>query len=115
MKKIILLVLSAFLTGMNISFASDPLKDLSGIYGVSSDDPSNIRLQLNDDHTFSYTDYSDPGHKINVSGNWEMKKDKIFLKSSGTENDFHNKWKLTDDGMKIKSRKGLAFYSLCKL
>lgn len=96
------------------SFADKNTNEFLGTYGVSSSDPSEIKLTLNSDHTFYYQDFSVPGKKIVVVGNWTQKGKRIVLKDNTSKNKFHNVWTFAENGQVAKSRKGLNFYRLCK-
>lgn len=87
--------------------------NVAGTYGVSIDDPSNIRLVIHPDNTFTYTDHSNSKKMIDVSGTWLLKGKKLVLKSSANTK-FHNRWKIIG-GKVAKSRRGLCFYRICKL
>ena len=89
--------------------------DFIGTYGVYENDPSNIKLTIDENHTYSYQDFSDPKNKINITGNWELKGNTVELKTNNIQYTFHNKWKFSKNGQIAKSRKGLTYYTLCKL
>jgi len=101
------------LISQSFTFESNNL--IFGSYGVTNNDPSKIELVINEDHTFTFKDYSNPNKRINASGTWEMKKDFVILKSSNSKYSYHTKWKVYDNGSRAKSRNGLAFYTLCKI
>ena len=112
MKKLALL---SFLVLFSFAaFAGNPSdkKDWIGTYGVSQNDPAQIELQLLEDGTFSYQDFSDTQNKLKISGNWHVEKGHLILEDEGAASTFHSKWKL--DGNAIKSRKGMTFYRLCR-
>ena len=97
-----------------LSFTKAPGDHLTGTYGVSKNDPSCIALSLKEDHTFTYRDLSEPVKPIHVSGNWEVKGKYVVLKNTGPACSFHHKWKISEDGVVAKSRKGMTFYTLNK-
>jgi len=101
-----IIICSAFINTKNIG--------VSGTYGVSEKDPSQIELELNKDYSFTYQDFSIPSQKIKVQGTYEVKKSKILLMAKDQQIEFHNKWKISGDGITVKSRKGLTFYTLQK-
>lgn len=96
------------------SFTKPDETGLTGTYGVSENDPAQIELILNKDHTFTYQDLSNPDKNINVSGNWSFKNNQIILKDDRSELSFNDKWKIINDGTIAKSRKGMTFYTLRK-
>lgn len=85
-----------------------------GIYGVSTENPSQIELHINKDGSFYYQDLSLAKETIQVKGTWEIKGQKLNLISAADNSTFHNKWKLNKEGQVIKSRKGMTFYTLQK-
>lgn len=85
-------------------------------FGVSPTDPSNIKLVLHADQTFTYQDFSHPTQKVKVSGTYSMRGAQLKLKASSEEKyAFHDRWKMVKKGTSIKSRKGLTFYRLDRL
>ena len=113
MKHILVLFFSitllTFTSTSHASVSADaPSKLVKGTYGSSM-----VNLTINEDHTFSYSDLSDKSNQLNVTGPWKLKNGKIVLTSS-SDVKFHSKWKVQSDSQSIKSRKGLAFYRLCK-
>lgn len=98
-----------------ISFNDVTSNNFIGTYGVSGSDPSDIKLTINADHTYTYQDFSDSKNTISVSGNWTIKGNKVLLENNDTGKKFHTVWTFTDNGHVAKSRKGLLFYRLCKL
>jgi hypothetical protein len=115
MKKILktLAVIMVFFLANAFTIADQP--NFIGTYGVSEGDPSQIKLTLLKDKTFSYQDFSNPKQKIQVNGNWELKGKTVVLTNYESETAIHNRWKFTQDGQIAKSRKALCFYSLCKI
>jgi hypothetical protein len=105
---IVILLLTLF------SFTRITELDFVGTYGASENDPARIELRLNKDKTFTYKDLSNPDKQIDVKGNWEAKNNEILLKNYDLEFSFHTKWKISEDGMIAKSRKGMTFYTLGK-
>jgi hypothetical protein len=97
------------------SFTDKKASDFIGTYGVSSSDPSQIKLTINADHTFYYQDFSVSDNKIVVKGNWTQKGGKVVLRDSDSKMKFHNVWNFVENGQVAKSRKGITFYRLCKI
>jgi len=90
-------------------------EEFIGVYGVCEQDPSAIQLTLNADQTFTYRDHSNPNNRIDVQGNWEIKKDHVVLTNYTSDYSFHTKWKIDQNGKVAKSRKGMTWYTLGKL
>lgn len=111
------LIQTSFIIGIMLALSSFTRTyefSLIGTYGFSEDNPAKIELVLNENKTFTYQDYSNPAKHIDVNGNWEVKNKKILLKSDDSESSFHSKWKIAKNGMVLKSRKGITFYTLAK-
>ena len=114
MKKLHFTSLSALLFIITLAFKGPEVAKISGTYGVSEDNPAQIKLILNEDYTYTYQDYSRPANKIELSGKWELKKDRTVFLISDKEKSFHQKWKISEDGQTAKSRNRLSFYTLRK-
>jgi len=114
MKKIIQSSLVLGILFMLSSFSHISEGDVIGTYGVSKSDPSGIELIINENNRFAYKDFSNPSKQIAVTGTWEFKNGHILLTTDNSEIDFHNKWKIVQDGTVAKSRKGVSFYTLIK-
>jgi hypothetical protein len=114
MKKLINTPFSVILLLTLFSFTQITELDFVGTYGVSENDPARIELRLNKDKTFTYKDLSNSDKQIDVKGNWEAKNNEILLKNYDSEFSFHTKWKISEEGMVAKSRKGMTFYTLVK-
>lgn len=95
------------------SFTKKNADQFIGTYGVSSTDPSQIKLIINSNHTFYYQDFSNSDKKIVSKGNWTLRRNKGVLKDKNIK--FHNVWIFNKTGVVAKSRKGLTFYRLCKI
>lgn len=96
-------------------FSFAPADGFIGTYGVGPNNPSKIELTINEDHSFSYQDYSNPSKEIDVSGTWEIQSGKIVLMNYYSLFSIHDKWKIEEHGMIAKSRKGMTFYTLHKM
>jgi hypothetical protein len=112
MKTITYLIIP-LLSGVLISFTNPVNSGLDVTFGVTSSDPSRIELSLNEDFSYTYHDFSNPRNQVSVSGTYERDGNTIYLLSE--ENDFHQKWKIKEDGAVATSRLGLCFYRLRKL
>ncbi len=98
---------------LGVCFAFTTTNDgLNATYGVSSNDPSAIELDLNSDFTFTYQDHSLKDDKVDVQGTYTLENNRVQLVSDQGRTDFHNNWKIVEDGQAAKSRKGLSFYTL---
>ena len=95
-----------------MSFVNISTESIAGTYGVCGTNQSTVELKLNADNTFHYIDNSNLKKKINVTGKWSMKKNRIALHGDNAEINFHNNWKIDNQGIAAMSRKGLAFYRL---
>lgn len=107
--------ISASVALIATSFAASAKYDFVGTYGVSKEDMSRVALTINDDHTFSFRDLSNPDRKIDVKGNWELKGHKVVFSNYTSPYGFHTKWKFKDDGKVARSRRGLNYYRICRL
>ncbi len=108
------LLLITFLLSTSFAFTDNADNKIIGTYGVSENDPSQIELIINDDYSFTYQDFSNSKQKIQVYGTWKLKNNAIILHSNQADAQFHNKWRISEDGHIAKSRKGLTFYKLCR-
>lgn len=98
-----------------MSFTDKVENNFIGTYGVSDADPAQIKLTINADHTFTYTDFSVADHKIEASGKWTRKGNRVILTDNNPDKAFHDTWTFDQDGQVAKSRKGLCFYRLCRV
>ena len=114
MKKLITPALALLLICSTFGFKATNLTELIGTYGVSDSDPSQIELVLNEDHSYTYQDFSNPSKKIQVSGEWELKNKNTLNLKSDSDLSFHKKWKIVDEGQTAKSRNGISFYTIRK-
>lgn len=115
MKKTIKLLTTAIICLLITSFTTTKTMPYFGTYGVSSSDPSHIKLVINADHSYSYQDFSASEDRIVVSGNWTQKGEKIVLDANKVVGKFHHVWTFEKNGQVAKSRKGLSFYRLSKI
>jgi hypothetical protein len=117
MKKIALLsiVIIAFASS---SFKTKPDRTLkTGTYGVcdcekNSGAPVSIELIMKDDHTFHYID-NVSGKKIDVTGNYTIKGNTIYLKDYTSTSAIHSRWTIDANEKCLKSRKNLEWIRLC--
>ncbi len=106
------LLLSLF--GLLTAF-SPSKKGIDVTYGVCNSENSTVKLELNDDYTFEYIDRSNPNNPIEVEGTYELKNNRVKLRSNDSGSNFHSNWKIVNEGQNAKARKGLSFYRLGKL
>lgn len=97
------------------SFTGKPADQFVGTYGVSSSDPSQIKLILHSDQTFYYQDFSISDRKIIARGSWTSEGKKVVLKDIDSDQQFHDVWTFENNGQVAKSRRGLTFYRLAKM
>lgn len=100
---------------LGYSFTPKETVNFIGTYGVSEQDPSQIRLTLKADNTFTYQDFSATDKKIAVNGTWQLKGNRVKLNSNTNDIRFHDTWTFVNYGNVTKSHKGLLFYRLCKI
>ncbi|MGL4597342.1 MAG: hypothetical protein ACRCYO_07440 [Bacteroidia bacterium] len=115
-------ILTLFIALAFMSFTSRKPSEKSafttGTFSTCSCDSSSINsltfgLTLNDDNTFHYFNYSNPSNKIDVKGNWFLKKNTVLLKDYPTNASLENKWVIDKSGKCLKSKTGLSFTRLC--
>ncbi|MCC7298661.1 MAG: hypothetical protein IT244_10045 [Bacteroidia bacterium] len=94
------------------AFSKHTANNFIGTFSSSASDPAQIKLTLNADFSYQYQDYSDTKNKINSSGTYALKGNKVVLENLGSA--FHTVWTFDKNGTAAKSRKGLSFYRLCK-
>ena len=111
MKKFIHLLSSALCLMAVMSFIPEA-RNVMGTYTVGVMDPSQIKLDLKYDHTFTYQDFSNPNNKIEVTGRWEEQGEFVILKDYVSSVNFHDKWKITADGKFAKAKQGITFFTL---
>jgi hypothetical protein len=112
----LLLLAFTFPSSHSISVA----QNVAGKYGVCVVDkeeahPISLELTLNTDNTFSYVDNTDPDNKIRLSGKWSMHDGDVILSDYPAVAKIMRIWKPEKDGSALKSRKGTAFYRLCRM
>lgn len=69
-------------------------------------------LQLNENHTFIYTDLTNPSKPINAEGTWSMEADELILKPN-SKTKLNKHYKIIRDGKCVQTRKHFVFYTLC--
>jgi hypothetical protein len=96
------------------SFKTTEEAHFIGTYTVAANDPSQIQLRIEADHTYYFQDFSVADAKIVAKGNWRVKGNKVVLTKSDARQQFHTVWSFDEAGNVAKSRKGLSFYRLRK-
>jgi hypothetical protein len=97
--------------GALLSLNSNPgAKEPKGTYG--GDGKNAPSLQLNENHTFVYTDLTKASKPIVAKGTWSIKEDELILQSDSKAK-LNKRYTVIRDGVCIKTRKNLAFYTLC--
>ena len=83
-------------------------------YGTGSlEHKTGLNLLLFNDGHFSYADFTQKP-ALEVKGTWSQVENKIELISNNTSSNFPSQWKTDKNYPCIKSRKGIAFYRICK-
>jgi hypothetical protein len=104
MKKAIIFLLMTACVAVMSSFSEGNINEFVGNYGVCANDPSQIKLTINADHTFYYQDFSVSENKIIVKGNWTLEGNKVVLIDNNTDMKFHDTWTFEENGQVAKSR-----------
>ena len=89
-----------------------------GTYGVcgcgtTTATGPDISLALNNDQSFHYVNGTDRNELVDVTGSWEIKKDKVILRTASNE-EFAT-WTVDKNTSCLRTRKGLLFTRLCHL
>ncbi|MDF3028383.1 MAG: hypothetical protein K0S23_2690 [Fluviicola sp.] len=104
------LIIVGALLGLNSNPSSKGVEPTKGIYG--GDGKNAPSLQLNENHTFIYTDLTKPSKPIIAEGTWSLEGNELILKSDSKAR-LNKHYTLIREGMCIKTRKHFAFYTLC--
>lgn len=96
--------------------SAPPLR--TGTYGVCGCETPRatgpaISLALQDDGSFHYVNGTDPAEQIDVTGHWEIVKEKVTLWTA--LGDVFETWSVDKNTSCLRSRKGLLFTRLCHL
>lgn len=101
------------LAGTILSFSSNAQNMVSEPKGNYGGDGNNApRLQLNEDHTFIYTDLTRKSKPVVAEGTWSIESDELVLQPNSKAH-LNKRYTVVRDGMCIKTRKNFAFYTLC--
>ncbi|TSJ46599.1 hypothetical protein [Fluviicola chungangensis] len=102
-----------FFAGSLLSFVSQAqnlVSEPTGSFGGDGKDAPH--LQLNDNHTFVYTDLTKPSKPVVGEGTWSLKNDEVILEPT-SKTRLNRRYTVIREGMCIKTRKSFAFYTLC--
>lgn len=110
------LLLTGFTGANQLTGSGDPV----GKYGVCLTDGTQahvltVELTLNPDNTFTYVDNSNDDEKINITGTWSLYEGDIYLANYPAGIKIFRIWKAEKNFAAIKSRKGTAYYRLCRI
>ena len=118
MKKSFLFVLLNSVLFAATSLANDPPGGMTnvktGVYGVCNGNGNDgyIQLALNNDGTFHFQDRT-VANSAEVTGTWKQHGKTIRLEPTIARVSMREKWKISGNGVCLKSRKGMLFYRLC--
>jgi len=73
------IVLISFVSLLLMSFKNIKTTAFTGTYGIDDSEVNQVKLVINPDDTFYYSDLSNPGNKISVTGKWELRSKKLSL------------------------------------
>lgn len=102
MKKIQLILASLFFSVILLSFSVENSSNQVRSYGISENDPSQIRLDLNPDNSFYFRYFSNLSEQIELKGTWTLKGKKLILEAADGTKKFHSVWRTVSAGQKIK-------------
>lgn len=99
--------------GILLSFNSNAQNMANEPKGNFGGDGKNApSLQLNENHTFVYTDLTKASKPIVAEGTWSIASDELILEPN-SKTRLNRHYTLIREGMCIKTRKNFAFYTLC--
>lgn len=99
--------------GLFLSFnskAQNMVNEPKGNYGGNGKNAPSI--QLNENHTFIYTDLTKASKPIVAEGTWLIEGEELIL-NPNSKTKLNRHYMVTREGLCIKTRKNLAFYTLC--
>lgn len=99
--------------GTLLSFSTNAqslVNEPKGSYGGDGKNAPN--LQLNENHTFIYTDLTKTSKPIVAEGTWSLENNELILQSNSKAR-LNKKYTVIRDGLCVKTRKNFAFYTLC--
>ena len=100
-------------TGTILSFSSRAQNMVHVPAGNYGGDGNNApRLQLNENHTFVYTDLTKKSKPVIAEGTWSVESNELVLQPNSKVH-LNKRYTIARDGLCIKTRKNLAFYRLC--
>ena len=92
------------------SRAQNMVNEPKGSFGGDGKNAPN--LVLNENHTFVYTDLTKASRPIVAEGTWAVESNELILQPT-SKTHLNKHYTLIREGMCIKTRKNLAFYTLC--
>nr|WP_294860991.1 hypothetical protein [uncultured Fluviicola sp.] len=99
--------------GIFLSFNSTAQNMVNEPKGNFGGDGKNApSLQLNENHTFVYTDLTKASKPIVAEGTWSIESNELILNPDSKAR-LNKHYTLIREGLCIKTRKNLAFYTLC--
>jgi hypothetical protein len=105
--------LFVFFTGTILSFNSSAQSMVHVSKGNYGGDGNNApSLQLNENHTFVYTDLTKKSKPVVAEGTWSIQSNELVLQPNSKAR-LNKRYTIVRDGLCIKTRKNLAFYTLC--
>lgn len=100
-------------TGTILSFSSKAQNMTHVPVGNYGGDGNNApSLKLHENHTFVYTDLTKKSKPVIAEGTWSVESNELVLQPNSNVK-LNKHYILIRDGLCVKTRKNLAFYTLC--
>ena len=117
LRTVCFLLISLVLTSFNPMAPSSDAHVMGnyGICGAAYSSHSSLRLRLNSDHTFLYSEKVGKGEFISGSGTWTFRNSKLSLSNIKPEVKMPLVWHADSDNTYLKARRGATYYRICKL
>jgi len=93
------------------SHAQNLVNEPKGSFGGNGKNAPN--LQLNENHTFTYTDLTKVSKPIVAEGTWYLKNNEVILEPNSKSRKLNKRYTVIRDGLCVKTRKNFTFYTLC--
>jgi hypothetical protein len=81
----------------------------TGTYNGSSE----LTLTINPDHTFEYTNSTNPNKPIRTSGTWEQKGNTLTLGNYQSKIKVNDHWTIDKNCSCLRSRRGMEWIRIC--